>query len=253
MEEHVKQYKNDTKNAINLFLVILTVSTLIKVALGSGGTYNSAFLATFSIIFFAFMFVTNMSITRNKLICGKHNARVSILSTVPPFLFVFLVGVLVLASFPGWKRCFANTFGTWIVWAIGLSDLIGEKSKTKFVGEGATSDQLLYAKINKEPLVIFNELTTEGITKDNIEREAAGHGGWGQYGQLGLTEDRATMMSVFKYVNMKNDIGQSIWLGFLGVITLLVGFNSILAENCNAFTQNKAEFQNYLNNKLKKN
>lgn len=251
MEEHVKQYKNDTKNAINLFLVILTVSTLIKVALGSGGTHNSAFLAAFSIIFFAFMFMTNLSITRNKLICGKHNARVSILSTVPPFLFVFLVGVLVLASFPGWKRCFANTFGTWIVWAIGLSDLIGEKSKTKFVGEGATSDQLLYAKINKEPLVIFNELTTEGITKENIAGDDGG--GWPQYHQLGLTEDRDTMMRVFKYVNMKNDIGQSIWLGFLGVITLLVGFNSILAENCNAFTQNKAEFQNYLNNKLKKN
>ena len=78
-------------------------------------------------------------------------------------------------------------------------------------------------------------------------------------GDLQFTDNRVIQFNsiveekIKKYVYCKNSIGDGIWHYLLGIITLLVSYNAILAENCNAFTVKKDEFRKYLNDKFEKN
>ena len=51
----------------------------------------------------------------------------------------------------------------------------------------------------------------------------------------------------------RRSIGDGIWNYLLGITTMLVSYNTILAENCNAFSIKKDDFKKYLNDKYMSN
>ena len=68
---------------------------------------------------------------------------------------------------------------------------------------------------------------------------------WGEY----IIDFCGVKKDIPGYQVSKKSIGEGIWYYLFGVITLLVSFNTLLAENCNAFSIKKDEFKKYLNDK----
>ena len=54
-----------------------------------------------------------------------------------------------------------------------------------------------------------------------------------------------------RYSRMKKSIGEGIWYCLFGIITMLISFNSLLDQNCNAFSVKKDDFKRYLNDKYR--
>ena len=192
-------------------------------------------------IFFLFSYFTNIAVTENKLICGEKNHKIAFYATILPFIFIFLLGIFVISIFPGWVRCFSNTFGSSLLSFCGL-----EANVTKELNNNVhSSNNNLYDLYSKNPQILLNEL--ELNNDGNIPSE--------QFEKLGITIERDDKKEKLlkQYIYCKETIGEGIWQYLLGIITLLVSYNAILSENCNAFTIQKDDFKKYLNDKIKKN
>ena len=100
----------------------------------------------------------------------------------------------------------------------------------------------------KSPQVLLNEIeldADENIEESSKEQlQAIGI-------EVGPSNDNQKLLK--QYIYSKETIGEGIWHYLLGIITMLVSYNTILAEHCNAFSVKKDEFRRYLNDKFQKN
>lgn len=189
-EKLLKQHVNTSLRVfIGITVVMYTMKNIIPrffYGADSGNiqssTNNNLFKIAFAVLFLLFTLFTNISVTKNKLICGKENYRIAIMATVIPFIFIYLIGLFALWAFDGWTDCFSETLGEYIVEFCGIEE-----------------------------------------------------------------NDSAA------YINSKRSVGEGVWNILLGIITMLVSYNTILAENCNAFSIKKDEFKKYLNDKYTNN
>ena len=181
--------KQEVDNSWRVFTVVTVLFFFMKTALlymqAKNTPQNNDIITNthiisklaFAALFFLFSLFTNISITKNKLICGKEHYSIAGWATAIPFIFIYIIGLFALWAFAGWTDCFSETWGRYIL------DFCGIKK-----------------------------------------------------------EDLGSVIA-------RKSIGEGIWNYLLGWITLLVSFNYILAENCNAFSIKKDEFKKYLNDK----
>ena len=226
-ENHEDSFKKHVNTSINVFTVVFIIFILIKTVY----LYNSkddhksiklmmyVFTFAFATIFLLFSYFTNLSITENKIICGEKNYRVAFYATIIPFILIYSVGVALITVLDGWVRCFSNTFGASILNFCGLTETISESLNLN----------------SKDVPFMLNEINI-GENGELINRAA------------GIEPHD---INIKKYIYCKESIGEGIWHYLLGIITILVSYNTILAENCNAFTVKKDDFRKYLNDKFK--
>ena len=180
--------KQEVDNSWRVFTVVTIIFVVMKTAIlyleakknipqNQNNTNDIISKVAFAVLFFLFGLFTNISVTKNKLICGKENYSIAFWATAIPFIFIYIIGLFALWAFAGWTDCFSETWGRYIL------DFCGIKK-----------------------------------------------------------EDLGSVIA-------RKSIGEGIWNYLLGWITLLVSFNYILAENCNAFSIKKDEFKKYLNDK----
>ena len=237
-EDSFKQHVN---SSVNIFTVMFIIFILIKTVyfytssekIRSINQISLVFTLAFATIFFLFSYFTNVSITENKLICGEKNYKIAFYATIIPFILIYSVGVALINVLEGWVRCFSNTFGSSILSFSGLTEEI-----SKEIRNSGNSSMAL----NSDEMSMF-------LSEAYVDES----------GDLQFTDNRVIQFNsiveekIKKYVYCKNSIGDGIWHYLLGIITLLVSYNAILAENCNAFTVKKDEFRKYLNDKFEKN
>jgi len=191
----------------------------------------------FMAIFFLFSYFTNISATEEKIICGEKNHRVAFYATVIPFILIYSVGIFLISIFPGWIRCFSNTIGS------SFLNFSGVESETVKNMTTTNNDSELDNLYKGNPQILLNEIhfDSSGRISNDLLKSA------------GITDNEDNKKLIKKYIILKESIGEGIWHAILSIITILVGYNTILAENCNAFSVNKDNFRKYLNDKFQKN
>lgn len=249
-----KMFEGHVNGSLVAFSVVMSIFVVLKAAClrqivdKDQATINlTRNVSTLVIValFFVFSYLTNLSATENKMICGVTNNKVAFFATLIPFVFVYLIGICLISIFPGWVRCFSNTFGSSFISFFGLECMIVDKptSPSSASSHSITAQcNKLYEDYKENPRILLNEL----------EIDASGN-------VLGLpftdsSSNQHENINKFKqYIYSKETIGEGIWQLLLGIITILVSYNTLLSEKCNAFTIKKDDFNKYLNDKLKKN
>lgn len=250
-EDSFKQHVN---SSINIFIVGFIIFILIKIIdfnnitkspsinQDSFDKRNIIWNALFASVFFIFSLFTNISITENKLICGEKNIKIAFFATFVPFILICILGIFLITVLPGWVRCFSNTFGSACCRVVGFTETILDKVQSV---ENKFDDSTFLNEIYVDSFhnLQFHEDITRRLsnTQTNDLRN------------LNNAQHQDIRKEIIRYIYCKDIIGEGLWHFFLGIITLLVSYNTILAENCNAFTVKKDEFRKYLNDKFEKN
>jgi hypothetical protein len=194
--------------------------------------YSNIILAIFSSMFFIFLYINNLKFTEDEMICGKKNSQLAFIHTLIPFIFIYLLGTITLFIFPGWIRSFANTFGLTVVQMRGLGDTISKWLDNKPNPGDNKNYNIIIEKIYNDPDVIINELDI-----DNIQFDASDNIQWEQFDSLQeyITEDNVAKKNpeelneikreLVGYINIKNTIGQYIWVLLFSMITILKSKN----------------------------
>jgi hypothetical protein len=224
------------QSTISIYLWCLFIFIVIKCIIDSNIQYseitNISFLMLFSLSFFFYLLGTNITLTSNELVCnGKKNDQLGFYATIFPYIFVYVIGMVLVHIFPGWLRSFSNTFGLTIVRMCGYENTV----KSIFKKDNAIKE------IYDDPDIFINELrlddenlldTINEITKiQNISNK--------------------DIEQLKQFMNIKETIGTYIWVGIFSLITILISHNYMLSENCNSNIENEDKFQKYLATQLK--
>ena len=89
-----------------------------------------------------------------------------------PFIFVFLFGILLLTTYPGWIRGFSNTFGLSVLSLLSYKTFL----QTKILSTNNSQDQASYNKLYEDPIPLFNELEPDF--------DETGDGNWPSYERI---------------------------------------------------------------------
>jgi hypothetical protein len=227
--------------------------------------YSHIILFIFSMLFFIFLFINNVKFTEDEMVCGKKDIKIALINTFIPYVFIYGLGIALLTIFPGWVRSFANTFGLSMVKMRGLGDTI-----EKWLGEKNTNSEnkdfnIMIERIYSDPDVLINELYVDDAVFD-----ASNNISWSIFDMINkniknssgsnvpLTPEELTKQNEIKreligFINIKNTIGQYIWVLLLSIITILTSRNALLNESCyNGNSTNfDTKYQDYIKSKLK--
>jgi hypothetical protein len=254
------------KSVIQIHLWLLFIFVILKCILDFNvlkmHTYSIYFVFLFSVLFFIYLFAQNMIMTKDSLVCGKENTRLGFYATVFPYVFIYMLGMMIVHLFPGWLRSFSNTFGLTVVrmcgYDITVSEIFKQRSNepanaTASSATGKTGEQIIDQLYN-DPDVFINELDLNqvqfvGTNNDEIQ--------WDSLYRLkeelknDMVLDNQKKKDLIGYLNIKDTVATYIWVGMLSTLTILVAQNRLLAENCTSKVENTTEFQEYLATQLK--
>ena len=169
-------FKKHAKTTFRIFILIMFVFVLIKCIMDYYyiQSYKSDFgiLIVFSLFLFFFIFVNNLVLTKNKIICGSKNQNIAFFSTLFPFVFIYVIGVIIITILPGWVRSFSNTFGLSVAKLCGMTTLtdylFSNKNKMFTINqkEGDYEFRKMVEKVYEDPDTLLNELSLDDITFD---------------------------------------------------------------------------------------
>ena len=232
-------------NMVSIYLWILFGIVILKCFLFDRTTNahkNSIFILIFvSLLFFIYLFASNMQLTKNDLICGNANFNVAFMATVFPYIFIYGIGIGSIHMFKGWKRSFSNTFGLSVCRMMGYN-FQGDFDKLN--NSVLTNDEAIkkiYTTIYNNPDVFINELVLDenGEVKNmppSIETKI---------------KTPKFNSDIKSYIVIKDTIGTYIWVALLSVLTILTSQNTLLNENCSKKVTDQTEFNNYVASQLK--
>ena len=172
-------FKKHAKTTFRIFILIMFIFVLIKCIIDYYyiQSYKSDFgiLIVFSLFLFFYIFVNNLVLTKNKIICGSKNQNIAFFSTLFPFVFIYVIGVVMITILPGWVRSFSNTFGLSVAKLCGMTTLtdylFSNENKTSTINkkEGDYEFRKMVEKVYEDPDTILNELSLDDIRfdKDN--------------------------------------------------------------------------------------
>jgi len=250
-------FQNHVDSSLRMFFVFTAIFVILKTVVMYTSVYkkgknikliNLLFVISFSTIFYLFNYFNTLSVTQNKLICGEKNHKIAFFTSILPFIGIYIIGVVLISIFPGWVRCFSNTFGPPLLWFTGIEDNIKQNSYSIMqrmrdtTNESSTKDTL-YSLYETNPKILLNELEMDNDGELMTQPLEAMN--------IDVTQEIQYMIK--QYILSKNSIGEGVWYLLLGIITILVSYNAILSENCNIFTIKKDEFKKYISDKFPKN
>ena len=263
-----EEFKKSAKTTVKMFIWMIFVFVIIKCIIDFNyyKTHQNNFSIKifFSLFLFFYLFINNLVLTKNSIICGSKNEKVAFFSTFFPYIFIYLLGIVTITILPGWVRSFSNTFGLSIAKMCGLSDLIEElfitKNKEAIQSETSENQELnikkriLVEKIYNDPDTLINEFSTNNISYNN------GDIIWSDFDDiLGkyvpssvIGDGHKFKEKMIGFINIKDTIGEYIWILILSLLTILVSQNHLLSENCSSTKKDNSQFQEYLNKSLSK-
>jgi hypothetical protein len=178
-DNNYEEFKQLGSMSIHVYVVFCFIFFLIKdnIFASEDGTSPFIWIIAYVGVFFILLFMLNMSIFSNELVCGEAQPGKAFFNTLYPVTFIFVVVAMLLEAFPGWVRVFSNTFGMSAARMFGikklLSDLFNESRKQKvlsqinFNNSSAENAQgkLMFMNtvemIYNDPVPIINEMDTK--------------------------------------------------------------------------------------------
>lgn len=238
-------------NILNWVFIIVISSAIFKCIIDYNIQYNTQkliipWLGVLTIILYFLIFGFGVEYTKNDFICGESNSNVAFYATTFPFIFIYILGMMLIQFFPGWLRSFSNTFGLTIVQMCGYSETvnkyISEIKKSQKKPTESKEQSTIMEFIYNDPDTLINEFTYPDIVDQWTEFEFP----------LNTLENVKELKQEFlSYMLMKDTVAIHIWVFLLASVSALVTQNMLLSENCSKTVEKDSDFQDYIATQLK--
>lgn len=143
------------------FLIILLIYYFVMFVfdIHDGFLYQIGF-----VIFYLSVFYTQYLLNESNAyaLCGSYQSNIALRATLFPWLVVFGTFIMLLMIFPGWTRCFANTFGYYMSM---FSD--STKILNKILNDNIVKDTPLAKLYQGDPSYLINEIPLNKDSEGN--------------------------------------------------------------------------------------
>lgn len=215
----------DISTCFGVFIIITIIYTILKIIFGVVGDkmWISGYLLTIIIIQWQL----------NSII-ASHNCNdtdqftTTLLATILPWIGIFFTINVLLLMFPGWITPFSNTLGYFIAYMAGVKSAFIKMLKTpEDIDESNINDKALLKSIQyiySDTSTMINEMNTLNF-EDSIDRikpllnEEA-------------INDPSMKNDLFKFIIMKDSIGELVWLILSGCMAINVAYVYIVNTEC---------------------
>lgn len=243
-------------NILNWVFIIVISSAIFKCIIDYNIQYNAQkliipWLGVLTIILYFLIFGFGVEYTKNDFICGTSNSNVAFYATTFPFIFIYILGMMLIQFFPGWLRSFSNTFGLTIVQMCGYSETVNKyineikhnnsQNKQTNSKDNSTIMEFIY----NDPDTLINEFNYP----NNINEK------WTEFefplNQSSTENVKELKQDFLSYMLMKDTVAIHIWVFLLASVSALVTQNMLLSENCSKTVEKDSDFQDYIATQLK--
>ena len=261
--DNIANFQSDISIFTSIYFLTMIIILIFKsiADLNSSINYNYSYefinliyVLLLSILTAMFIFGSCLKLTRNNLVCNKMDFNTAIYSTTIPYLIIYVVGVSLLLFFPGWIRGFSNTYGSSV--SSLLSGLNSKLHDSNDINEGASAEYFI-RQFYSDPIRLFHELRINNIVYDEENNTMK----WDDLDSVLNTMDINESIlnkyrdidfkkTLYNYIIVKNNIGITIWIFLLGIITFLSSITHLLSSSCNTLIEDDSEFQNMITQKF---
>lgn len=264
-DDNISNFQSDISIFTSLYFLILIIILLFKCIadLNSNINYNYSYdfinliyILLLSILTALFIFSCCLKLTRNSLVCSKIDFNLAVYSATIPYLIIYVIGVSLLLFFPGWIRGFSNTYGATISSLVsGLNDKLHDSEDIDNIPDG----QHFIKQFYEDPIKLFHEIRINNINYNQENNTMS----WYDLDAIIKTMDVNDTIrnkysdidfkkTLYNYIIIKNNIGITIWIFLLGIITFLTSVTHLLSSSCNTLIENDVEFQQMITQKFTK-
>ena len=215
----------DVSTCFGVFIIITIIYTILKIIFGVVGDKMWIFGYLLTIIIIQWQL--NSMIAREN--CNDTDQFVTtVLATFLPWIGIFCTINVLLLMFPGWKAPFSNTLGYFIAYIAGIKNAFVKMLKTpESIDQSNINDKALLKSIEyiySDTSTMINEMNTLNF-EDSIHRlkpllnEEA-------------VNDPSMKNDLFKFIIMKDSIGELVWLLLSGCMAINVAYVYIVNTEC---------------------
>lgn len=165
------------------------------------------------------------NLTASNEVCGTAQFRSVLLTTLLPWLLIFVLVILFIQINPAWIAPFANTIGYGFVSMAGIKQLMFDifKSPDEIANTG---DQSWVRALN----YIYNDqsLLINQITPSNFEQF------WDSFSVSGIIKPEGGKLKnrLYRMVMLRNACGMATWQILAGALAILVSYSYVLTSEC---------------------
>jgi hypothetical protein len=226
---------------VTVYLVVCVILFMVCVNI-----YNNS---SFKIYFFVTTFFIQLGVNiylLSALNC-PNTLIIATLNTLFPWIFILLLGIILIDNIPGWLRIFSNTTG--MALALNWNSSLLDDLKSEVLPENKNTQ--LLSEILFKPQSILNEIDILGnsfVEQDTLYKNILSklHKNiFSLDGKSSIENKRfknddgiPIVMSDREYkilsiLNLKNNIGYFMWYSLIGLIASIVSINSSINTECN--------------------
>ena len=215
----------DVSTCFGVFIIITIIYTILKIIFGSVG--DRMWIFGYLLIIIIIQWQLNSMIASNN--CNDTDQlSTTIIATFLPWIGIFFTINVLLLMFPGWKAPFSNTLGYFIAYMAGAKNAFVKMLKTpESIDQSNINDKALLKSIEyiySDTSTMINEMNTLNF-EDSIHRlkpllnEEA-------------VNDPSMKNDLFKFIIMKDSIGELVWLLLSGCMAINVAYVYIVNTEC---------------------
>ena len=145
-----------------------------------------------------------------------------------PWIGMFFTINILLLMFPGWKSPFSNTLGYFIAFLSGIKPaFLKLLKKPESIDASNIEDKALLESINhiyNDVSTMINELNTQNFEEAMVRMQPLLN--------AEAQNDPSLKKELFKYIVMKETIGELVWLILTGCMVVNVAFTYIVNSEC---------------------
>jgi hypothetical protein len=214
----------NSNSSIISFLILTIVYFIIEYV--TKEKHSKIAAATYAVLLIGIQFAVNLSLTKE--LCGEPHLKTALIYTTIPWMLLFGILNIILIIFPGWLRPFSNTFGYFIVKALGKGDVLNSiLKKTSDVSDVSGDLKNTLQQIYDNPFMLINEIPNPDDGIDQFVNQLSDM----RYSNE-IPDD--TKDELRQVVRLKLIISKLIWFLLTGLLTISTSYNYIVQSKCSS-------------------
>lgn len=242
-DSNVQTEVSDNLASIIFFILITTVFSIVTYLILPNKIPTSDKLdnsTIYYVIYILLLVIGNYFINLNisKSVCGgTPQWATTMINTLVPWGLIFAVINIILIVFPGWISPFANTFGYGIIKLMGLKGLLNKilnirRDETQAPSINNQDFELVQRGIEEiysNNSLFVNEIPVNVLDFKNFVQKLIST----KYFKKSITIDSPEIITLFKFVQLKEIVGKYIWYLLSGILVTSISYNFIVNIQCN--------------------
>jgi hypothetical protein len=214
----------------------------------SSKSYDRIYYGIYLCLLFIGQFFVNLNLT-NRL-CGENQWDTTLMVTLLPWTFIFVLLTYLLTLFPGWLSPFSNTIGYGITLLAGISSLMNNilQPNPKLLPNNPQNKviQESLAHIYSDKSLLINEITIENF--EYFWQKMSG------IFKAGVKDNISLKKQLYNMIRLKTLVAEYIWYILTGLLVTSVSYNYLINTGCKTSVNemkkrnNKVDVTKLLNN-----